>query len=346
MPTLKTLDIRQQQVNAGLSDPLVELIRRHLAQDNQVLIFLNRRGYAPTLYCHACGWTAQCRYCDTHLTLHWAPQELHCHHCGARQAKPNQCPKCEHTTLQPVGQGTQKLEQALVELFPEYIAVRLDSDSTRRKGQLEERLQQIQNKKAHLLVGTQMLAKGHHFPHVTLVAILNADQGLFNPDFRATEHLAQLLIQVAGRAGRAEQPGEVIIQTHQPHHPLLQMLLESSYSGFAQAALTERQQANLPPYTYQALVRTEAKQLNDGLNFLQTIKSDIPISEHSAVELFGPTTAPIARKSNYYHAQLLIQSPQRSTLHAYLEKLIQHIAQNPFRHRVRWSLDVDPISTF
>lgn len=357
LPQLKTLDIRQKPLIAGLSKPLLQRIHEHLQADNQVLIFLNRRGYAPTLCCHACGWSAQCHYCDTHVTLHWEPLELHCHHCGAHQSKPSHCPECASEALQTIGQGTQKLEQVLAESLPEYPIVRLDSDSTRRKGRLEHLLQQIQTKQARLLIGTQMLAKGHHFPHVTLVVILNADQGLFNPDFRATEHLAQLLIQVAGRAGRAQQPGEVIIQTHQPDHPLLQILLQAGYRGFAQMALAERQQAHLPPYTYQALLRVESKQLADGLTFLHEVKQHLsegldvqrmsqPARSYSAVELLGPVTAPLARKSNFFHTQLLLQSQRRKLLHAHLNRLTAYIKQNPARHRVRWSLDVDPISMF
>ena len=234
MPEFSIIDVRKQPLEQGLSRALLTRIQRHLEADGQVLLFLNRRGFAPTLICHECGWVAECRRCDARMTLHQRCAELRCHHCGSRRRVDAFCPACGSSELLGIGEGTERVEQALLEQFPNHPVLRVDRDTTRRKGQLEDALCDAQAGKARILLGTQMLAKGHHFPNVTLAAILDADQGLFSSDFRASERMAQLIIQVAGRAGRAHKPGEVIIQTHHPDHPLLRQLVEQGYPAFAE----------------------------------------------------------------------------------------------------------------
>ncbi len=249
------LDIRGLYLEAGLSAPLIAEMRKHLSQGNQVMLFLNRRGYSPALMCHECGWLAECKRCDAYYTLHQSSNELRCHHCGSQRPIPHQCESCGSTQLISVGVGTEQLEAQLSTLFPEYKTIRIDRDNTRRKGSLEAYLNAIHNKEYQILIGTQMLAKGHHFPDVTLVALVDVDSALFSNDFRAPERLAQLFIQVAGRAGRASKPGYVLLQTHHPEHALLQSLIRKGYDTFAADALKERQQAHLPPYSYFALLR-------------------------------------------------------------------------------------------
>lgn len=238
--THKVLDIKGLYLEGGLSAPLIAEMRKHLDAGNQVMLFLNRRGFSPALMCHECGWIADCKRCDAYYTYHQNSNEMRCHHCGSQRPVVNRCQGCGSTQLVTVGVGTEQLEQQLESLFPEFKTIRIDRDSTRRKGSLETALETIRNNKVQILIGTQMLAKGHHFPDVTLVALLDVDGSLFSSDFRASERLAQLFIQVAGRAGRASKPGEVLLQTHHPEHPLLQALLYKDYRHFAQTALQEK----------------------------------------------------------------------------------------------------------
>ena len=346
-PAFRLLDIRQQRMHAGLSEPLLKEIRRQLDQGGQVLLFLNRRGYAPTLTCHTCGWVAQCPRCDAQMTVHRQAHDLACHHCGTRIAMHTRCPECGSVELRDFGVGTEKLEQAIAEHFPGVATIRIDRDSTRNKGQIEALLNEAESGRARILIGTQMLAKGHHFPNVSLVAIIHADGGLFGADFRATEHLAQLLIQVAGRAGRAERAGEVWIQTHHPDHPLLQTLVREGYAAFAMLALAERKLAGLPPFSHFALVRSESAQAETGMQFLQqALQTADPLDAAKDVQFLGPVPAPMERRAGRWRAQLLLQAQSRSALHRLLEAWVGSLESLPAARKVRWSLDVDPMDLF
>jgi primosomal protein N' (replication factor Y) len=340
-PAIEVLDVRRQRMEEGLSAPLLARMRAHLAQDGQVLLFLNRRGFAPTLICHECGWLAQCRRCDARLTVHLRRQRLICHHCGAEQPVEVACPSCGSVDLRALGQGTERLERVLKREFPTVGIARIDRDSTRRKGSLQNLLNEIHEGKRRILIGTQMLAKGHHFPAVTLVGIVDADQGLFGADFRASERMAQLIVQVAGRAGRAQRPGTVVIQTHHPQHPLLRVLVTEGYSAFATAALNERREAWLPPFTWQALLRAEALQADVPHRFLRETM-DLGSQFMHGVELFGPVPAPMERRAGRYRAQLLIQAAQRRHLHEFLGRWVGQLGTLKTARKVRWSLDVDP----
>lgn len=342
-PKFHVLDMRKQKLTDGITSNLLAAIKQHLENHNQVLIFINRRGFAPILICHQCGWHATCQHCDAKLTLHQNKSRLLCHHCGASQAIPVHCPACSHHQLMPLGLGTQRIENALQELFPLYPLIRIDRDSTTKKSALEQILQKINTQEYKILIGTQMLAKGHHFPNVTMVAILDVDQGLFSSDFRASEHLAQLIIQIAGRAGRGEKIGEVYLQTHHPHHPLLLSLITAGYPGFVPACLTERQQANFPPYSYLALLNTESADQPAALTFLQQIVTHLKPDRHQGVDIFGPIPALMERKAGKFRAQLLIQSQHRHHLHQCLTNIIRIIEQLKPKRNIHWYLDVDPI---
>ena len=348
-PKIEVLDVRHKFLNEGLSEALLARVERHLARSEQVLLFLNRRGFAPTLICHECGWSGNCNNCDAHLTLHLRRQRLICHHCGAEQPVPTPCPACGSVDLRPLGLGTERIEQVLTERFPDARLARIDRDSTRRKGSLQGLLEEIRQGQRQLLIGTQMLAKGHHFPNVTLVGIIDADQGLFSADFRASERLAQLILQVAGRAGRADRPGTVLIQTHHPDHPLLQTLINGGYDAFAQAALAEREQAALPPFTHHALLRAEAPDAEAPLQFLQDALAAAGAAadpDQSGVELLGPVPAPMERRAGRYRSQLLLQSGERAALRRFLEPWLTALEGLKSARKVRWSLDVDPLDLF
>jgi len=340
-PPIEILDLRGQPMNDGLSRPLLNRIQGQLQQGNQVLLFLNRRGFAPTLICHECGWLGECQHCDAHLTLHLRRRRLICHHCGARQPLPPACPACGSIDLRALGQGTERIEEVLKQEFPGISLARIDRDSTRRKGSLQALLQAVEKGERQILIGTQMLAKGHHFPDVTLVGVVDADQGLFGADFRASERMAQLLLQVAGRAGRAEKPGVVVLQTHYPQHPLLQTLVGGGYPAFAAAALAERQAAQLPPFTCQALLRADALEPESPWAFLtQAFEAGKDLSRD--VELLGPAPAPMERREGRYRAQLLAQSTRRPPLQAFLDRWVERLTELKTARKVRWSLDVDP----
>jgi len=340
---IELLDVRRQPMEQGISRPLAARMRQHLAQGGQVLLFLNRRGFAPTLICHECGWLAECSRCDARLTLHTRQgQRLRCHHCGHEQPAPQRCPDCSGVDLRALGQGTERIEQYLQQHFGAAGIARIDRDSTRRKGSLEALLEDIHAGRRRVLLGTQMLAKGHHFPGVSLVGIIDADQGLFGTDFRASERMAQLILQVAGRAGRAERPGVVVVQTHHPDHPLLNTLVQQGYAAFAHTTLDERQQAALPPTTYQALLRADASDEQRPLSFLQDALAR-GLATELAVELLGPAPAPMERRAGRYRAQLLIQSAHRGLLHQFLDQWLGTLKECHEARRVRWSLDVDPL---
>jgi primosomal protein N' (replication factor Y) len=345
-PTIRILDVRNQSMREGLSTAMLGAITTHLANGGQVLLFLNRRGYAPTLLCHGCGWVCHCPRCDAHMTLYAGDRRLRCHHCGHEKPLPRQCPECGSEELCPVGQGTQRIEEALQEHFPDHKPLRIDRDTTRRKGAMETIVNEIRSGTHRILIGTQMLAKGHHFPDVTLVGILDADQGLFSTDFRASERMAQLILQVAGRAGRADKPGEVLIQTHVPDHPLLQLLVEQDYGHFAEAALEERRQALLPPYSHLALLRAEAVDPDAPVLFLEAARQQAEQSGTAGVMLFGPVPAPMERRAGRTRAQLLLQAGKRSALHQLLNDWAPLLESLKEGRKVRWSLDVDPIEMY
>lgn len=337
-PTFHIVDMRQQP-KTGISRPLKKTIEQCLARQQQVLLFINRRGYAPTLMCYHCNWIAKCLHCDANLTYHESRQKLQCHHCGASRRVDSVCPECQQPQLHLLGQGTERIEETLQTLFSQATILRIDSDSTRQKRAMGTILEKIHSGEANILVGTQMLAKGHHFPKVTLVGIINIDGGLFSVDFRATERMAQLLLQVAGRAGRADDPGQVIVQTHYPEHPLLTLVTQQGYRAFAQWALAERQQAAFPPYQYFALLRAEGKHLNKVQDFLYSAREQALSLQISEVALWGPVTAPMERLNGRYRMQLLLQAEQRKMLHHLLRYWLP-ILQNI--NGIYWSLDVDP----
>lgn len=345
-PTIEVLDVRHQPMEDSLSQPLLSLIKRHLAGNNQVLLFLNRRGYAPTLLCHDCGWVAECRRCDARLTLHHGSRLLQCHHCGTQRPIDKHCPKCNSADLRSLGHGTERIEQALQRHFPNTPVLRIDRDSTRRKGALQSLLESAHTGESQILIGTQMLAKGHHFPDVTLVGILDADQGLFGADFRASEHMAQLIIQVAGRAGRADKPGQVVIQTHHPDHPLLHLLITQGYHSFAAAALEERHEAHLPPFSNLVLLRAEAGNRELPQQFLSEARAAAEAQMMAGIELLGPVPAPMEKRAGRYRAHLLLQATRRSDLHRLLDAWIPHLEKLPLARKVRWALDVDPMEMF
>ncbi len=349
-PRFERLDVRSRPLDSGLSPPLQRLIGETLAAGQQVLVFLNRRGFAPTLLCHDCGWMALCPRCDARQTLHQRSGELRCHHCDHRQRPPGACPQCQHVDLRPVGVGTERSEERLRILFPEVPILRVDRDSTARKGAMEQLFATINRGEPCILVGTQMLAKGHHFPRVTLVAILDADGGLFSADFRASERMAQLIVQVAGRAGRAEEPGRVIIQTHLADHPLLVQLSEQGYAAFAAQALAERRAAGLPPFAHLALLRADAHRPEQAEAFLdqaaQLAEQRLDDGANTAVMVLGPVPAPMERRAGRHRAQLLLQSGSRAALHRLLGPWVTELEALPGARQVRWSLDVDPVDLF
>jgi primosomal protein N' (replication factor Y) len=343
LPRLDLLDIRSQPLQAGLSPVLLRELERTLSAGEQALVFLNRRGFAPVLTCYDCGWLSDCPRCDARQTLHAGSRLLWCHHCGAQRRVPDACPECGSAELHPLGQGTERLEQVLRARFPDYPLVRIDRDATRRKGSLERLLREVRSGTAALLVGTQMLAKGHHFPRVTLVGVLDVDGGLFGADFRSAERMAQLVLQVAGRAGRGEAPGRVLIQTRFPEHPLLQTLVRQGYPAFAAAALAERREAELPPYSHQALLRGEAPQAEPPNRFLTEVAELAAALAMPEVALWGPVPAPMERRAGRYRAHLLLQAATRRPLHELLARLLPAVRDLPSGRRVRWSLDVDPV---
>lgn len=336
------LDVRGLYLDAGLSAPLLAEMRKHLSQGNQVMLFLNRRGYAPVLMCHECGWLAECKRCDAYYTLHQQHGELRCHHCGTQKPIVRQCEGCGSTQVISVGLGTEQLEMQLENLFPEYKTVRIDRDNTRRKGSLEQYLNAIHRNEYQILIGTQMLAKGHHFPDVTLVALVDVDGALFSNDFRAPERLAQLLVQVAGRAGRASKPGMVLLQTHHPEHALLQSLIKQGYNRFAVAALTERKQTQLPPFSFLALFRGESHQSDMVEQFFYQARAVLEAGNQTQCTVMGPAPAPLHRRAGRFRWQLIFQAPSRRELQQQLFQALPAIRLLPQANKIRWSLDIEP----
>jgi primosomal protein N' (replication factor Y) len=347
LPAVRLLDLRRLALHEGLSAPLLEAIGARLERGEQSLIYLNRRGFAPVLMCHACGWLAPCGRCDARLTLHKRSHRLHCHHCGAQAPLPARCPQCGAAELHGLGEGTERIEQALARRFPRARLERIDRDSTRRKGALEEKLGRAQAGAADILIGTQMLAKGHDFPNLTLVGVVNADQGLYSVDFRAGETLFQRILQVAGRAGRAAKPGEVLIQTWHPDNPVFAALARHDYDGYARAALEERREAQYPPFAHLALLRAESPRPGAALAFLAQARAAADgCAPAPAVQIMEPVPAPMERRAGRYRAQLLVQSAERAPLHGFLSCWMERLAESKAARRVRWSLDVDPMDLY
>ena len=342
MPKMHVIDLKVAQKQNGISQQLIHEVQKRLDKKEQVLIFLNRRGYAPVLICESCGWQAKCPHCDANFTVHRQPyQHLHCHHCGTIHRMPEHCPQCQHSELKPIGLGTAKVEENLQALFPNFDVIRVDRDSTSRVGSWQKIYNKIQKSEPIILLGTQMLAKGHHFPYVTLVAILDIDSGLLSVDFRATERTAQLIIQVAGRAGRGEKKGEVYLQTLRPDHPLLNTLLESGYRSFAKQTLKERKAAWMPPYRYAALLRCESKDQELNQSFLQEHAQVLRQASENSIDIWGPIPAPMERKAGRYQAHMVLLSKDRARMHFYIRQWWQNVWHNK-PNGMKLSLDIDP----
>jgi primosomal protein N' (replication factor Y) len=337
-PTWAVLD--QRGAEGPIHANLLSRIRSHLDAGGQVLLYRNRRGYAPVLMCNACGWSADCERCSAHLTWHQSGHRLQCHHCGASRPQPRRCPECGDPNLLPLGAGTERLEELLKERFPEWPVHRVDRDQLTGKHDFERLLDDVRDGTPCILVGTQMLAKGHHLPGVTLSAVLDVDAALFSADFRAPERLGQVVHQVAGRAGRAERPGEFILQTHHPEHPLLDHLLQRDYLEYATRLLDERRHAGLPPAAGLALVRAEAHQVESARHFLSQAASVIT---WPGLEIAGPVPALMTRRGGYWRYQLWIQAADRQTLADRLDACMDALHKRPEARQVRWHVDMDPV---
>ncbi|HET6911989.1 MAG TPA: primosomal protein N' [Rhodanobacteraceae bacterium] len=338
------LDLRGLKMQHGLSPALLQALDACIARGGQALVFKNRRGYAPVLLCHACGWHAGCPRCERPLTVHRGRARLICHHCGYAQASPQQCPNCGTQALTPQGQGTERLEEALQARYPNVPVLRVDRESTRRRDAFEKLLDQLADGKPAIVVGTQMLAKGHDLPNLTTVAIVGVDEGLHSVDFHAGEKLAQLIVQVAGRAGRADKPGEVWLQTHEPEHPLLTTLLRGGYPAAATQQLGERRASGLPPYAHMALLRAEANDRATLDRFLEAALAAFPANEH--VQINGPLPAPMPLRAGRHRAQLLVESTQRAPLRHALSTWWMQLHELPQARTLRWSLDADPVDVY
>jgi len=340
MPAIRTVDTRADKPQDGLSHALLLAMRERLARGEQSLVFLNRRGFSPVLFCRACNWHSTCTRCSANLVLHRRDAELRCHHCGHRERVPAKCPSCGSVDLAPVGHGTQRLEESLAAALPGARIARVDRDSTARKGSLRKVLDQVRAGDIDVLVGTQMLSKGHDYPNLTLVGVLDSDSALFSADFRASERLFAQLVQVSGRAGRAERPGEVLIQTDFPQHPLYAAVARHDFDRFAAHALDDRRIAGFPPFAFAALLRAESKKAGEALKFLQAAAGEAR-RLGGEVEVFDPVPAPLERKAGFERAQLMVRAATRAALQPFLAAWRSALLATGER-RVRWSLDVDP----
>ncbi len=343
LPKITLVDSEGPKADNALSSFLYHAIDREIKAGNQVLLFINRRGFAPVLMCHDCGWQAKCTYCDAKMIVHQRRNLLCCHHCGAMQRLVDQCPECAKTELNTYGAGTEQIEQNLQTFFPNTPVLRIDRDSTQRVNSFTDLIEDIKKGEARILVGTQMLAKGHDFHDVTLVGVLDADQGLFSADFRASESLAQLIVQVTGRAGRGEKSGEVIIQTSQPQHPFWDDLLKHGYSYTAKKLLQERQDLMMPPAGSLCIIRAEDKQQEMAMTLLNEMLGLFNINKPSEVMIFGPVPAIMEKRAGRYRAQLLLSSQHRKPIHQLLDRTIEQISALKLARKVRWSIDIDPI---
>ena len=341
-PRIDVVDLRSRPFDNGLCDVLVEALEQTKARSEQALLFINRRGYAPVLMCHACGWVADCDRCDARLVFHREDGRMRCHHCAAERAPVVECPECGSKNVRRLGLGTERVASALERRIEGLRVARMDRDATRRRGSLETLLDRVHAGEVDAVVGTQMLAKGHHFPNVTLVAVLDADAGLFGIDFRATERMAQLLLQVAGRAGRGDRTGRVLLQTHHPEHPLLRVLVLKGYRQFCAEALDERRGARLPPFASLALVRAEALQREAPQSFLRDAEALARARPHRGVSVLGPVPSPMERRAGRYRAQLLVDATSRGALQRFLPGWVADLESLASARKVRWSVDVDP----
>jgi primosomal protein N' (replication factor Y) len=340
LPAVRMIDLRNEPAQDGFSKPTLAAIAETLGRGEQSLVFINRRGYAPVLACEACGWAAGCTRCSALMVLHTADRHLRCHHCGAQEAIPRACPTCGNVDLKPMGRGTQRVEESLARNFPSARIVRIDRDSARRRAELSRTLEGVRRGEQDILVGTQLLAKGHDFPGLTLVAVLNADTALLSTDYRAPERLFAVLAQVAGRAGRRSRPGEVLVQTRYPAHPLFAALARHDFAGFADAQLGERRAAGFPPFVHEAALRAEAKKLERALAFLRHAAA--LVSPPESVRVYDPVPHLLTRRAGFERAQLVMQSASRPALQDHLSLLSRELFAAPARD-VRWHLDVDPI---
>ncbi|MCU4677606.1 primosomal protein N' [Catenovulum sp. 2E275] len=344
-PKPQLLDIKDQPLQAGLAYGVVQAIEHHINQGNQVLIFLNRRGFSPALICHECGWVCQCNRCEQHFTFHKALAQVVCHHCGDMAKPPMQCAECGSTQIIDWGIGTEQLADWLCEKFPQAKPIRIDRDSVRRKGELENKLSAITQGEHQIMIGTQMLAKGHHFPNLTLTVVVNIDSALYSSDFRAVEKMAQLLVQVGGRAGREEKPGQVILQTHFPEHEYLQTLIHKGYPALQQKLLAEREAMHLPPFYFWAILRLESVKQDKIIEITEIIEQlfSQQIQPHyQNVELLASMPAPQEKRAGKYRYLMIFQTNKRSMLNAAMQQLIMSLEQNSFSQQVRWTLDIDP----
>jgi len=344
-PTMEVVDISKDSLDGGFSESLLYKIQHHLDAGNQVLVFINRRGFAPVLNCQSCGWTGECDNCTAQLTVHANPPSLRCHHCGSIGQLPRTCPTCSSHNLTTFGIGTQKIESYLNKRFTSTAVLRIDRDSTRGKNKLAEMLEQVNSGEPCILLGTQMLAKGHHFPNITLVAIMDADAGLFSADFRGQEQMAQTILQVAGRSGRADRAGEVVIQSRHSAHATLQCIVRGSYADFAKMLLAERKITAMPPYSHLSLIRSEAGDLPTAVTFLQevaAIAADLCASQQFSVEIQGPLPAPMEKRAGRFRMQLLLKCRHRGPLQNLLGLLLKAMETLKQPNKLRWSIDVDP----
>ncbi|EXI74877.1 MAG TPA: primosomal protein N' [Candidatus Accumulibacter phosphatis] len=343
LPLVRIIDTRVEKTQDGLSGPLLLAIEQRLGRGEQSLVFLNRRGYAPAMSCPACGWVSGCRRCAANLVLHLADRCLCCHHCGYQTRLPRQCPSCGNQDLRALGRGTQRLEMILAERFPQARLLRVDRDSAGSRKQWAELLRRIHEGEADILVGTQMLAKGHDFPNLTLVGAVAPDAALFAADWRAPERLFAQLMQVAGRAGRAERSGEVLLQTEFPDHPLYQALRRHDYPGFAAAQLSERRQAGFPPYAYQAMLRAEAPRMADAIAFLAAARDCAAATAPAELSFYDAVPMRLSRRASMERGQLLVESPSRRVLQTFLTDWVTQIEALRVPSRLRWHLEVDPL---
>jgi primosomal protein N' (replication factor Y) len=344
MPQIQCIDVRLQPLDEGLSKGLLDAIEERLARCEQSLLFINRRGYSPVFLCTACAWVAPCHRCSSRLVVHLRDRRLRCHHCGLEERIPTQCPQCGNADLQPTGQGTQRLESTLARRFPQARVLRVDRDSMRRKHAMQDMTDQVHAQKVDILVGTQIVTKGHDFPNLTLVGVVDTDSALFSADFRAAERLFAQLMQVAGRAGRADKAGQVLIQTAFPDHVLFHALRRQDYAEFATVLLEERRLAGFPPYCFEALLRAEAGHFEQVRGFLEgAIAAAQDIA--SPVTIYDPVRPQMARLKGMERAHLLVQAETRAALQAFLQVWVPRIVVQPLASKVRWSVDVDPQET-
>jgi primosomal protein N' (replication factor Y) len=339
LPAWRVLDLRQQNTLHGLSVAALEAAGETLARGEQVMVFLNRRGYAPVLMCQQCGWHGSCQRCDANLTWHRGRGLLCCHHCGSRRPAPALCPDCRADAMVSVGEGTQQLEEGLAQRFPDVPVLRFDRDRVSRKGVMNRQLDQVREERPCVLVGTQMLAKGHHFPGVTLVIIVNIDQALYSADYRALERMGQMIQQVAGRAGRSDKAGTVILQTLHPDHHALELLLGSGYEAYANWLLEDRILAGLPPAGCQALLRAEAHDRRHAQDFLEEAAARFPRGETA---VHGPLPALMERVSGRSRMYLVLQGRERGALHRQVDPWLPQLRSLKSSRKVRWSIDMDP----